>query len=156
ALHDLLALGHPDLAGRGLERRQDRIAAAALALASLGSPATVADAVNRHSLLARLPGIVRSHSHVQFLLGRHAIGGREPPRQEHARPALRRVRVEVVKRAWLREVGIPSSARPAFLALNVASPLGEALDPLRLEPALAWSRILPALRFPALARVVAG
>jgi hypothetical protein len=156
ALHDLLALEHPDLAGRGLERRQERIAAAALALASLGPPATVADAVNRHSLLARLPEIVRSDSTVHFWLGRQAFVGRVPPRRVTALPALRRVRVEVVKRAWLREIGIPSAARPAFLALNVASPLGEALDPLRLEPPLAWSRILPALRFPALARVVAG
>jgi hypothetical protein len=156
ALHDLLALGHPDLAGRGLERRQERIAAASVALASLGPPATVTDAVNRHSLLARLPEIVRSDSTVHFWLGRQAFVGRVPPRRVTALPALRRVRVEVVKRGWLREIGIPSAARPAFLALNVASPLGEALDPLRLEPPLAWSRILPALRFPALARVVAG
>jgi hypothetical protein len=46
--------------------------------------------------------------------------------------------------------------REAFLALNVASPLGEALDPLRLDPPIAWGRILPVLRFPKLARVVAG
>jgi len=156
ALHDLLALGHPDLAGRGLEARQERIAAAALALASIGPPATAADAVNRHSLLARMPEIVRSDSTVHFWLGRQAFVGRVPPRRVTALPALRRVRVEVVKRAWLREIGIPSAARPAFLALNVASPLGEALDPLRLDPPLAWSRILPALRFAEIARVVAG
>src|SRR5262245_52592456 len=53
ALHDLLALGHPEIAGRGLDKRQERIAAAALTLASLGPPGTAADAVNRHSLLAR-------------------------------------------------------------------------------------------------------
>jgi hypothetical protein len=156
ALHDLLALGHPDLTGRGLEQRQERIAAAALELASLGPPETVEDAVARHSLLARLPEIVRSDSTVHFWLGRQAFVGRVPPRRVTALPSLRRVRVEVVKRAWLREIGIPVLARPAFLALNVASPLGEALDPLRLEPPLAWSRILPGLRFPELARVVAG
>jgi hypothetical protein len=71
-------------------------------------------------------------------------------------PKLRRVRVEQTSRSWLREIGIPIAGRPAFLALNVASPLGEALDPLRLEPAVAWGRILPVLRFPTLARVVAG
>ena len=57
---------------------------------------------------------------------------------------------------WLREVGIPAVGRAAFLALNLASPLGEALDPLRLEPPLAWSRVLAVLRFPALCRAVAG
>ena len=46
--------------------------------------------------------------------------------------------------------------RQAFLALNLASPLGEALDPLRLDPPVSWGRILPVLRFPTLARVVAG
>src|SRR5206468_12800987 len=54
------------------------------------------------------------------------------------------------------EIGVPAAARAAFVALNVASPLGEALDPFRLEPPLTWSRILPVLRFPTLARVVAG
>src|SRR4029078_12573678 len=53
-------------------------------------------------------------------------------------------------------IGIPVVGRQAFLALNVASPLGEALDPLRLEPPIAWGRIMPVLRFPTLARVVAG
>src|SRR6185436_12010033 len=52
--------------------------------------------------------------------------------------------------------GIPAVGRAAFLALNLASPLGEALDPLRLEPPLAWSRVLSVLRFPALCRAVAG
>jgi len=156
ALHNLLALGHPEIGGRGVERRQELIGAAALALASQGPPRTAADAVNRHSLLARLPEIIRSDSTVHFWLGKQAFIGRVPPRRVTALPGLRRVRVEVAKRSWLREIGIPAVARPAFLALNVASPLGEALDPLRLDPPLAWSRILPALRFPELCRVVAG
>jgi hypothetical protein len=73
-----------------------------------------------------------------------------------ALPALRRVRIEATSRSWLREIGIPVVGRQAFVALNVASPLGEALDPLRLDPPIAWGRILPVLRFPPLARVVAG
>ena len=65
-----------------------------------------------------------------------------------ALPSLRRVRVDRASRSWLREIGIPAVGRRAFLALNVASPLGEALDPLRLDPPLGWGRILPVLRFP--------
>jgi hypothetical protein len=42
------------------------------------------------------------------------------------------------------------------MAVHRASPLGEALDPLRLDPPLAWERILPVLRFPSLCRLVAG
>ena len=156
AVHNLLALGHPEIAGRGLEGRQQRIAAAAAALAAVGPPATVREAVGRHSLLARLPEIVRSDRIVHFWVGRRTFVGRIPPRRITALPRLRSVRVDLIRRGWLREIGIPAFGRAAFLALNVASPLGEALDPLRLEPPLAWSRILAVLRFPSLCRAVAG
>ncbi len=155
ALHDLLALGHPELGGTR-SRRTDRVAAAALELASVGAPRSATEAVNRHSLLARLPEIVRVDRTVHFWLGRQTFVGRRVPPRVTALPALRRVRVEQTSRSWLREIGIPVVGRQAFLALNVASPLGEALDPLRLEPPIAWGRILPVLRFPTLARVVAG
>jgi len=155
ALHDLLALGHPELGGTR-SRRTDRVAAAALELASVGAPRSAAEAVNRHSLLARLPEIVRVDRTVHFWLGRQTFVGRRVPPRVTALPTLRRVRVEQTSRSWLREIGIPVVGRQAFLALNVASPLGEALDPLRLEPPIAWGRILPVLLFPTLARVVAG
>src|SRR5204863_3692054 len=60
------------------------------------------------------------------------------------------------RRLWFKEIGVPACGRPLWTALHRASPLGEALDPLRLEPPPAWERILPVLRFPALCRVVAG
>jgi hypothetical protein len=156
ALHNLLALGHPEIAGRGVESRQDRIATAAATLAAAGAPRSAREAVSRHSLLARLPEIVRSDRTVHFWVGRRTFVGRVPPRRITALPKLRNVHVDLVRRTWLREVGIPAVGRPAFLALNLASPLGEALDPLRLEPPLAWSRVLAVLRFPALCRAVAG
>jgi hypothetical protein len=156
ALHDLLVLVHPGLEGPGVVRRQARIAAAAHALASLGAPTSAEEAVARHSLLARVPEIARTDSTVTFWLGRESFVGRVPPPRVTALPNLRRVRVDVVRRSWLRDIGVPAVARDAVLALATASPLGEALDPLRLEPPLAWSRILPVLRAPALGRIVAG
>jgi hypothetical protein len=156
ALHDLLALAHPGLAGAGAGRRQASISTAALELASIGPPASAREAVDRHSLLARLPEIVRVDRTVHFWLGRQTFVGRRPPRRVLAMPAVRRVRIERTDRGWLREIGIPAVARPAFLALSVASPLGEALDPLRLDPPIAWGRILPVLRHRSLARAVAG
>jgi hypothetical protein len=155
-VHDLLVLVHPGMDGPGVARRQERVARAAHALASLGPPASALEAVNRHSLLARVAEIARTDSTVSFWLGRETYVGRVPPPRVTALPKLRRVRVDVVKRAWLREIGVPAVAREAVLALGVASPLGEALDPLRLEPPLCWSRILPVLRAPALGRLVAG
>jgi len=156
ALHDLLALAHPAIEGHGVESRQERIAAAALELASVGFPRSALEALHRHSLLARLPEIGRSDHTVHFWLGHRAFVGRTPPRRITALPRLRNVRVETVRRTWLREIGIPASGRDAFLALNTASPLGEALDPFRLEPPLSWSRMLPVLRFPRLCRLVAS
>src|SRR5450432_1050811 len=156
AVHDLLVLVHPALEGPRVARRQGRIAAAAQALAALGAPASADEAVRRHSLLARLAEIGRTDSTVTFWLGRETFVGRVPPPRVTALPTLRRVRVDVVRRSWLREIGVPAVAREVVLALGVASPLGEALDPLRLEPPVCWSRILPVLRAPALARVVAG
>jgi hypothetical protein len=156
ALHNLLALGHPDLAGPGLARRQERIAESALALAAVAPPPSARETVNRHSLLARLPEIVRVDSVVRYWIGRQTFVGQTPPRRVTALPALRRVRVDRTRRSWLREIGIPAVGRRAFLALNAASPLGEALDPLRLDPPIGWGRILPILRFPGIARVVAG
>ena len=156
ALHDLLVLVHPSLEGPRVARRQARVAAGAQALASLGPPGSAAEAVERHSLLARVAEIGRTDSTVSFWLGRETFVGRVPPPRVTALPALRRVRVDVVRRSWLRDIGVPSIARDAVLALGIASPLGEALDPLRLEPPLCWSRILPVLREPALGRIVAG
>jgi hypothetical protein len=156
ALHNLLALGHPDLAGPGLARRQDRIAAVARDLAAVGPPPTAAEAVARHSLLGRLGEISRVDRTVHFWLGRQTFVGRTPPPRITALPALRRVRIDQSARSWLREIGVPGPGRAAFLELNAASPLGEALDPLRLDPPPGWGRMLSVIRFPSLARVVAG
>jgi hypothetical protein len=162
ALHNLLALNHPSIAGRGqgegrgAEGRQTRIAAVARELAFVGPPTSAAEAVARHSLLGRLPEIFRSDRVVHFWLGRRSFIGRVPPRRVTVMPNLRKVRVDTIRRGWLREIGMPIVARPAFLALSVASPLGEAEDLFRLDPPLAWSRIMPVLRFPALGRLVAG
>ena len=115
-----------------------------------GPPRRPREAVNRHSLLARVAEIVRVDQHGALLARpRRPSSGACRPRAITALPKLRRVRVDSSRRTWLREIGDPRpSARDAFLALNVASPLGEALDPLRLDPPLGWGRILPGAALP--------
>jgi len=157
AVHDLLALAHPAIAtGVGSDARVERVAAEAAALASLGPPATLGVLLARHSLLARLPEVVRLDRTVHYWLGKKTFVGRQPPARLLALPRVRNVKVDVIRRSWLRDVGVPAAARPAFVALTEASPLGEALDPLRLDPAPSWGRLLSALRFPASCRLVAG
>lgn len=157
AVHNLLALTHPAIAGGvGADARVSRVAAEAVALASLGPPPTLRAALERHSLLARLPDVVRLDRTVHYWLGQQTFVGRPPPPRILALPGVRGVRVVTARRSWLREVGVPAAARPAFLALTEASPLGEALDPLRLDPPPSWGRLLSVLRFPPIARLVAG
>ncbi len=159
ALHDLLALAHPDLAGpgpraagrSGSRRRRWRWPRS-------GRRASAREAVNRHSLLARLPEIVRVDRTVQVLARAADLRRADARPADHgaavAAPGAGRARAAA---SWLREIGIPAVGRRAFLALNVASPLGEALDPLRLDPPLGWGRdpAGAALSRP-LARAVAG
>jgi hypothetical protein len=158
AVHNLLLLSHPALGDEdaAADRTRLRVAEAAEALADVGPPDSAGEAVRRHSLLARLPEIVQPERVVSYWLGKQRYVGRTPPARILAMPRLRRVRLEETRRHWLREVGITSYARPAWAALQRASPLGEALDPLRLDPPLAWGRLLSALRFPALGRLIAG
>ncbi|HEX2656948.1 MAG TPA: hypothetical protein VHU40_01695 [Polyangia bacterium] len=157
AVHNLLALAHPTIArGVGADARLERIAAEATALAALGSPRTLVETLERHSLVARLGEIVRLDRSVRYWLGRQTFIGRAPPSRVLALPRIRAVKVETARRAWLRDIGVPATARPAFLALTEASPLAEALDPLRLDPPPAWGRLLSVLKFPALSRLVAG
>ena len=163
-VHNLLALGHPglgagltaNLAGRALERRQEQIVEASLPIADLGPPSTAEEALRRHSLVARLNEITRTDHVVEYWAGRRRYVGRTPPAALLALPRLRRVATTSQRRMWFREVGVPACGRPLWIALYRAAPLVEALDPTRLDPPLAWERILPVLRFPSLCRIAAG
>lgn len=157
AVHNLLVLSHPRIgSGPGAPARIDRVATAAAELARLGAPTTLAQTLARHSLLARLPEVARVDHTVRFWLGRRTFLGRRPPSRMLALPRLRNVSVETVRRTWLRDIGVQAAAREAFAALTEASPLGEALDPLRLDPPWSWGRVLAILKFPVICRLVAG
>ena len=156
AVHNLFALSHPSWGQKaGRERWQAGVIAEALALASVGPPASPAEAARRHVLLGGLPGVGRMDALVRYWLGQRAFIGQRPPPRLLSWPRARRVKVETTRRSWLREVGVPPAARPVMLALATASPLDEASDPLRLDPPFCWSRVLPVLRFPVLGRWVA-
>jgi hypothetical protein len=156
-VHNLLAMSHPRVgAGAGAEGRIERIAAVTVGLATLGPPPTLSDVLTRYSLLARLPEVARHDHTVHHRLGKRTFVGQRPPGRALALARLRGVSVESARRTWLRDVGVPVAARSTFIALTEASPLGEALDPLRLDPPPSWGRLLSVLRFPILCRAVAG
>lgn len=154
--YNLLALAHPDLGGFGADRRWGRIVEATSAFATVGVPPTATEAVRRHSLLCRLSDVTRTEHTVQFWAGKRLFVGRPPPGRVLALPRLRRVSSGSVRRLLLKEVGVPPPAQRLLAVLYAANPLGEALEPLRLTPPVAWERMFPALRFPALCRVAVG
>ncbi len=129
-------------------------------LARLGPPADLGEAVARYSLLVRLPEVVRVEhqlrvgpSWLRFEL--RATGG-SPGAAMRALARVSATPVTSRRRDWWKEIGFPTCAEGTIEELFRACPLLEAMDPLRLHPPLSWRRILPALRFPALGRVVAG
>jgi hypothetical protein len=156
AAHNLLLLGHPGIAGHS--REEEHIAALAQALADLGPPAELREAVVRYSLLARLPDVVRVEHQVRLgpswlRFELRATGGSPSAAM---RALARLAPLTSRRRNWWKEIGFPACADGAIETLFRACPLLEAMDPLRLHPPLSWRRILPVLRFPALGRVVAG
>ena len=156
--HDLLLLGHPEIVGR--PREQERVAKLAQELADLGPPADLCEAVARYSLLARLPDVVRVEHQVRvgpswLRFELRATRG-SPSAAMRALARLTSTPVASRRRGWWTEIGFPVCADGAIEALFRACPLLEAMDPMRLHPPLSWRRILPALRFPTLGRVVAG
>jgi hypothetical protein len=158
AAHNLLLLGHPEIARR--YRDQERICALAQELADLGPPVDLREAVARYSLLARLPEVVRVEHHVsvgpnwlRFEL--RATGG-SPSAAMRALAHLTSTPLASRRHDWWKEIGFPVCADEAIETLFCTCPLLEAMEPLRLHPPLSWRRILPVLRFPALGRAVAG
>jgi hypothetical protein len=157
AAHNLLVLGHPELKGR--ERDQERLAELARDLADLGPPEHELEATARTSLLAHLPDAVRVEHQVQVgpswlhlrVQGQGAMG--LPLRGLAWLPSAQ---VQVRRRTWWKEIGVPVCADDAIEALFRACPMLEAMDPLRLHPPLSWRRILPVLHFPALSRAFAN
>ena len=158
AAHNLLLLGHPEMAGR--EREQERVAELARQLADLGPPDNPAEAISRYSLLSRLPETVRVDHQVAvgpaWLRFELKKNGAVPSAAMRGLARLTHVSVQARRRAWWKEIGFPTSVDRAVATLFRACPLLEAMDPMRLHPALSWRRILPVLRFPALARAVAS
>jgi hypothetical protein len=158
ALHNLISLTHPTFTrAEGLHARVVvRSLAFSLATARLGPPPTALEAVWRYSLLARVPELLRAEHQVQYWLGARTLVGRAIPPSLVSWPRVRRVRVNSTHKRWLTEVGIPAGGREVWEALLEASPLGEALEPNRLDPPVTWRRLLSVLRFPSLCRIVAG
>lgn len=155
AWHNLLLLNHPDLTGAEQVASRARIARMSCDMLDDLAPRDETDLVARHSLVARADELVQTELTVHYWLGERRFVGRPPPPSLVLLPRWRRVSIESAHKSWRRDVGVPAEGRALWSALQNVSPLGEALDPLRLDPPVSWPRLLPVLKYPSLARRVA-
>jgi len=146
AVHNLLFLSHPLV--RDSERRKRlrmRTIQSTLAIAWPERPQSLEEVVARHTLLMQIPRI---------RLQRPGPVGR---RRFFALTRFRDAPSSVDDgRLWLDGCGIAPDARPIWDRLLDASPLEDALHPLRYEPASSWPRVESILAYRPLCRLVAN
>jgi hypothetical protein len=143
ALNDLLQVTHPDLDRPLVRDPQARLLTAVdRTIEAAGAPATVAEALGRHTVFARIFDVVRSDEHVSWWSGSASfIGTRAPPRLLNW-PRLRRVEQRLESVA-LVELAPPVAWAARWLETVArwvrASPLTDLATASRKAPPFAWS-----------------
>jgi hypothetical protein len=143
ALNDILQCANPTL-DRPLRRRAAAriLDGAELILDGVGAPASVLEALSRHSWLARVFDIARKDTRVSWWVGSRTFLGVEPSPRFLAWPHLRRVKVEQSSQSLLF-LAPPAIGRDR-LALAVGSllertPLTDIATCTRGAPPFGWS-----------------
>ncbi len=94
-LHDLVQSAHPDLAGVFRGRAPGRLVHVVTLLCDqLAPPATMGEALSRHTWFARVLEITRTDTSVSFWVGKRSFLGKDPPARLLAWPELRRVHID--------------------------------------------------------------
>lgn len=144
-LHDLVQSAHPELSGVFRGRAPARLVQVVTLLAErIAAPATVGEALSRHTWFARALEITRTDTSVSFWVGKRAFLGKDPPARLLAWPELRRVHIDKTPRPL---VELPAAgghiAAPEFEAGVTAwlrkTPLTDLATCGRHAPAFAWS-----------------
>jgi hypothetical protein len=143
ALNDLLQVTHPELSGAFRRDPQlSLLAAVQQTIDAAGAPATLAEALARHTVFARVFELVRFDEHVSWWTGSATFVGTRAPARLLAWPRLRRVdkRVESVALVELA----PSAGWAAHWLQVVArwvraSPLTDLMTASRKAPPFVWS-----------------
>ncbi len=150
AIHNLLALSHPDLGGRRARERIERFTAGLLALPP---PAEVEELLRRHSLCAGVLELTRTDVDLDTWAAVYSFRGQEPPRRLLRWKGLRRVREARRTLRWLEEEAMDEAQVGLLGALFAASPLTALLSPTRARPPLELGGLARYLRTAAVARL---
>jgi hypothetical protein len=145
ALHDVVQTSHPDLAGvfrSKLPRKLLDLVDATLE--NIAAPASVGEALSRHTLVSRMFEITRTDTVVSWWLGKAEFRGEDPPERLSAWPKLRRVNVEHSPRPLMALPLHGAKLDPerfelAVRALLSKSPLTDLATASREAPRFAWS-----------------
>src|SRR5438105_4549660 len=98
-LHDVVQTTHPELTGMFRGRAPAKLLEVAQATSDLvPTPATVGEALERHTWFSRVLDITRTDTSVSFWVGKRTYLGVDPPGRLLAWPELRRVHIDKVPR----------------------------------------------------------
>jgi hypothetical protein len=101
-LHDIVQSAHPDLSGLFRSSAPSKVLAMAGAtLDHIPAPASAREALERHTLFARLFEITRTDTKISWWVGSATFLGADPPSRLGAWPELRRVHVDKTPRPLL-------------------------------------------------------
>jgi hypothetical protein len=142
AFHDILQAANPMFDAPLRRGSAARILDLAMTtIEHVPSPASVHDALSRHTWLARAPDVTRTDTDVAWWAGSHEFRGVDPPERLKAWPRLRRVSV-VRKAHGLLELAPLAVDRgrlaAAVAALLTRTPLTDLATCTRATPAFAW------------------
>jgi hypothetical protein len=149
AWHDLLHATNPGFCTPFRRGAAERILESAVAILDrTPNPATVREALSRHSWMARILDVHRTDTEVSWWSETRRFLGREPPVRLRAWPSLRRVSVVRTRRAVLDldPIAVERGAwTSAFASLLTRSPLTDLETCTRAAPAFAWTEATLAL-----------
>jgi len=144
-LHDLVQCAHPELAGIFRGRAPTRLLQlATMTLERVPAPATVHEALSRHTWFSRVLEITRTDTLVSFWVGKRTYLGQEPPSRLLAWPELRRVHVDKTPRPLVELPGAGGHVDALAFGEGVSgwlrkTPLTDLATCARMAPAFAWS-----------------
>lgn len=144
-LHDIVQSAHPDLSGVFRSHAPANLLAMATAtLERVPPPASIRDALDRHTLFSRLFEITRTDTKVSWWVGSSTFLGADPPTRLTAWPELRRVHIDKTPRMLLDLPQAGGHAPPdgfnAALALFLrGTPLTDFATCIRPAPEFAFS-----------------
>jgi hypothetical protein len=144
-LHDLVQSAHPDLTGVFRGRAPARLVqVVTLTGERIAAPATVGEALARHTWFARALEITRTDTSVSFWVGKRSFLGKDPPSRLLAWPELRRVHIDKTPHPLVELPSAGGHVQPTEFAAGVGAwlrktPLTDLATCARVAPAFSWS-----------------